>query len=154
VTAFFKNKVIPFLWEWEGIAYEDDPDDPGNNPPAWANQSYRGTKFGIDARSHPNVDIKNLTADEAIDIYWSEWIKDGCEHLPTPLDWVFFDACVNCGIGRAQSFLKSSGRDPKKFQEERIHFYNSLADSKPSLSKFRKGWINRVIDLSKKSGIA
>ena len=143
MTAFFKNKVIPFLWEWEGTTYENDPDDPGG-----------ATKYGIDQRSHPNVDIKNLTADEAIDIYWSEWIKDGCEHLPTPLDWVFFDACVNCGIGRAQSFLKSSGKDPKKFQEERIHFYNSLADSKPSLSKFRKGWINRVIDLSKKSGIA
>jgi len=143
MTSYFKNKVIPFLWEHEGTTYENDKDDPGGE-----------TRWGIDKRSHPNLEIKNITEEQAISVYWSEWIKDGCEHLPTPLDWVFFDACVNCGIGRAQSFLKSSGRDPKKFQEERIHFYNSLADSKPSLSKFRKGWINRVNDLSRETGLA
>jgi len=149
MTSFFKNKVIPFLWEHEGTTYEDDPDDPGN-----AGSKYRGTKYGIDARSHPNVDIKNLTSDEATQIYWSEWIKDGCEHLPQPLDWLFFDAAVNCGIGRAQQFLTASARDPQKFQKERIDFYNRLADQKPRLSKFLKGWIARVNDLSKEIGIA
>jgi lysozyme family protein len=148
VTAYFKNKVIPFLWEHEGTAYEDDPDDPGNT-----GSKYRGTKYGIDARSHPNVDIKNLTSEQATDIYWSEWIKDGCEHLPVPLDWLFFDACVNCGVGRAQQFLTESAKNPKKFQQERIDFYNRLADQKPRLAKFRKGWISRVIDLSKVAGV-
>jgi lysozyme family protein len=142
MTSYFKNKIIPFLWKWEGTTYENDPDDPGG-----------ATKYGIDQRSHPKVDIKNLTAEEATDIYWNEWIKDGCDHLPSPLDWLFFDACVNCGMGRAQQFLTASAKDPKKFQKERIDFYNRLADQKPRLSKYRKGWISRVIDLSKVAGV-
>ena len=143
MTAFFNNKVIPFLWEWEGTKYEDDPDDPGG-----------ATKYGIDKRSHPLVDIESLTAEGATQIYWNEWIKDGCEHLPSPLDWLFFDGCVNCGIGRAQQFLTASAKNPKKFQQERIDFYNRLADQNPKLSKYRKGWIARVQDLSKQAGIA
>jgi lysozyme family protein len=145
----FKKIIMPWIFKWEGTTYEDDPDDPGND-----GTKYRGTKYGIDARSHPNVDIKNLTEEKATDIYWSEWLKDGCDHLPSPLDWLFFDACVNCGIGRANQFLKDLGRDPKKFQQERIDFYNRLADQKPRLSKFRKGWIARVNDLSKVTGLA
>ena len=68
--------------------FEDDPDDRGG-----------ATKFGIDQRSHLNTDIKNLTAEQATEIYWSEWVKYGCEHLSPPIDWVFFNACVNCGNG-------------------------------------------------------
>jgi lysozyme family protein len=143
MTAYFRNKVIPFLWEWEGTVFENDPDDPGG-----------ATKYGIDQRSHPNVDIKNLTSEEAMDIYWQEWVKDGCEHLPAPLDWLFFDACVNCGIGRAQQFLNASARDPKKFQQERSDFYTRLAEQKPRLAKFKKGWLARVNDLSKVTGLA
>ena len=142
MTAFFKNKVIPFLWEWEGTKYENVEGDDGG-----------ATKFGIDQRSHPNVDIKNLTAEEATEIYWQEWVKDGCEHLPAPLDWLFFDACVNCGIGRAQKFLTASARDPKKFQQERNDFYTRLAEQKPRLAKFKKGWLARVNDLSKVTGL-
>ena len=142
MTAYFKNKVIPFLWEWEGTKYENVEGDDGG-----------ATKYGIDQRSHPNVDIKNLTAEQATEIYWNEWIKDGCEHLPAPLDWLFFDACVNCGIGRAQQFLNASSRDPKKFQQERVDFYTRLAEQKPRLAKFKKGWLARVNDLSKVTGL-
>ena len=142
MTAYFRNKVIPFLWEWEGTVFENDPDDPGG-----------ATKYGIDQRSHPNVDIKNLTAQEATDIYWNEWVKDGCEHLPAPLDWLFFDTAVNCGLGRAQQFLNASARDPKKFQQERSDFYTRLAEQKPRLAKFKKGWLARVNDLSKVAGV-
>ena len=142
MTALFRNKVIPFLWNWEGTTFENDPQDPGG-----------ATKFGIDQRSHPQVDIRNLTENEAINIYWGEWVNDGCEHLPSPIDWLFFDACVNCGIGRASAFLKDSNRDPKKFQDERRGFYNRLAQAKPHLGKFLKGWLARVDDLSKQVGL-
>jgi len=142
MTHYFKDKVIPFLWEHEGIEYENDKDDPGGE-----------TRWGIDKRSHPNLEIKNITEEEAISVYWSEWIKDGCEHLPQPLDWLFFDSAVNCGIGRAQKFLNASSRDPRKFQQERIDFYNRLADQKPTLNKFKKGWIARVNDLSRSCGL-
>ena len=143
MTARFKNVIIPWLFDHEGRAYENDPDDSGG-----------ATKFGIDQRSHPDVDIKNLTEDQATDIYWLEWIKDGCDHLPSPLDWIYFDACVNCGNYRASKFIDFSGRDPKKFQQLRIAFYYRLADQNPRLNKFLKGWINRVNDLSSVTGLA
>jgi len=142
MTAYFKNKVIPFLWKWEGVTYENDPDDPGG-----------ATKFGIDQRSHPSVKIKDLTEEQATEIYWNEWLKYACDHLPQPLDWIFFDAAVNCGLSRALKFLNASGRDPKKFQNERIGFYNRLAEQKPVLKKFLKGWLARVDDLSKATGL-
>jgi len=142
MTAYFKNKVIPFLWEHEGTVFENDPDDPGG-----------ATKFGIDQRSHPNLEIKNITEEEAISVYWNEWIKYACDHLPQPIDWIFFDACVNCGLSRASKFLNATFKDPRKIQQERIDFYNRLADQKPTLNKFKKGWIARVNDLSRSCGL-
>ena len=142
MTAYFKNKVIPFLWEHEGTNYENDKDDPGGE-----------TRWGIDKRSHPNVDIKNLTEEQAMEIYWNEWLKYACDHLPQPIDWIFFDAVVNCGLSRALKFMNVSGRDPKKFQNERRGFYNRLAEQKPVLKKFLRGWLARVDDLSKATGL-
>lgn len=142
MTAYFKHKVIPFLWEHEGTVFENDQDDPGG-----------ATKFGIDQRSHPSEDIRNLTEERATEIYWNEWIKYACDHFPQPIDWIFFDACVNCGLSRASKFLNASGRDPRKLQQERRGFYNRLAEQKPVLKKFLKGWMARVDDLSRETGL-
>ena len=40
------------------------------------------TKYGIDASSHPGVDIRNLSRSGAIAIYWLEWSKYKIESLP------------------------------------------------------------------------
>jgi len=149
MTAFFKKKVIPFLWEWEGTKYEDDPDDPGNNPPEGANKSYRGTKFGIDARSHPNVDIKNLTADQAMQIYWNDWIRLGVDHIPYPLNWCFFDSDQNNGLSRANLWLKLCGGDYNKYLDLRVEKYKSIASHNQGLAKELNGWLNRVDALRK-----
>jgi len=142
MTSRFKNVIIPWLFDHEGREFENDKDDPGG-----------ATRYGVDQRSHPNIDIKNLTADEATTIYWNEWLRYGCDHLPSPIDWLYFDAAVNCGVGRAHSFLNASGRDPKKYQDARRGFYNRLAEAKPTLKKFLKGWLARVDDLSRINGI-
>jgi lysozyme family protein len=149
MTAFFRNKVLPFLFLWEGTSYEDDPDDPGNTPPKGANQYYRGTKYGIDARSHPNIDIKNLTADSAGDIYWSDWLRMGCDHLSQNTGWVFFDTAQNLGIGRANEFLKQSNGNLGKFLDLREEKYRQIGQDHPRLEKFVRGWINRAEDLRK-----
>ena len=143
MTSRFKNVIIHWLFDHEGREFENDKDDPGG-----------ATRYGIDQRSHPSVDIKNLTEEQATSIYWSEWLKYACDHLPQPLDWIFFDACVNCGLSRALKFLNASGRDPKKFQDERRGFYNRLAEQKPVLKKFLRGWLARVDDLSRATGLA
>lgn len=139
MTERFKKIVIPWLFKWEGTKYENDPSDPGG-----------ATRFGIDQRSHPNVDIRHLTEQEAMDIYWNEyWIKCGCDHMDWPMSFIWFNCCVNCGIGRAQKIFKISGKNPKKFLDEQEDFYKRLAEARPSSKKFLKGWLNRTQDLRK-----
>ena len=143
MTDRFKNKIIPWLFSWEGTTYENDPDDAGG-----------ATKYGIDQRSHPHVDIKALTADEATGIYWTEWCNLDCDKYAQPMDWVFFNAAVNCGIGRANLLDKQSRSNPSLFLSLQDNFYKSLAEKKPSLKKFLKGWLARTEDLRKVTGLS
>ena len=47
--------------------YVCNPADPGGE-----------TNFGISKRSYPDVDVKNLTRDQAVDIYWNDWWLKFC----------------------------------------------------------------------------
>jgi len=129
---------LPFLFKWEG-GYDNDPEDPGGE-----------TKFGIDKRSHPDVDIRHLTKEQATEIYWrAYWVKYGCEWLEQPLGEVFFNACVNCGPARARLLLQGLpipwAAGP--FLDGQEAFYRRLAAARPPLQKFLKGWLNRTADL-------
>lgn len=55
------------------------------------------TKYGIDASSHPGVDIANLTRDQAIAIYWEEWGHYNIDSLPEKIAIAQFDVRVNGG---------------------------------------------------------
>lgn len=131
---------MPFIFEWEGTRLEIDPHDPGGM-----------TKFGIDKRSHPSVNIAGLTASAATDIYWQEWNTDGCEPMPSPYAEVFFDTAINMGLSRAQEFDKQiPGADAKAFLDLRDAKYNDIADSHKDLQRYRQGWHNRTAALRKR----
>jgi lysozyme family protein len=50
--------------------FQNDPGDPGNwTGGAQGVGELKGTKFGISAHEFPDLDIKNLTQDQAIDAY-------------------------------------------------------------------------------------
>ena len=55
------REAVEVVLKNEG-GYVSDPNDPGGE-----------TKFGISKRSFPDLDIKNLTREEAIDIYLNNW---------------------------------------------------------------------------------
>lgn len=143
-------KMIPWLFQWEGTTFENDPDDPGG-----------ATKFGVDLRSyaqdHPGAsvaDIRNLTGDQATAVYWNDyWQKFGCEEMPFPLGEVYFNACVNCGETRAKSLLQQAsgpGDDiatAKNFLDYQDGFYHRLASARAASAKFLPGWLNRTADL-------
>ena len=127
-------KLMPFIFKWEG-GYDNDPDDPGGE-----------TNYGIDRRSHPNVDIKNLTRDDARQIYWIEyWVKHRCGEYEAPLGEVFFNACVNCGPGRALKILRTHRTAPDYLDEQEA-YYRRLVKATPGSQKFLKGWLNRTRD--------
>lgn len=134
---------MPFIFEWEGEEYENDPHDPGG-----------ATKFGIDQRSHPGVDIKNLTKDQATDIYWSEWIADGCDEKGSPFAEVFFNCAVNMGLSRAKQFDAGvNGEDAKGFLDLQESYYRKLASSHKNFQKYLKGWLNRTTALRDRFGL-
>jgi Glycosyl hydrolase 108 len=145
ISPRFGN-FFPFIMKWEcvrdkkgRVIAENDPDDPGGL-----------TKYGIDHRSHPKVNIRQLTETQARNIYWKEyWLKNQCETLPPGLGEVHFNACVNAGAGRAAKLMAASQGSWHRYLDEQEAFYRRLAASKPSLGKFLKGWLNRTADLRK-----
>jgi lysozyme family protein len=132
------NSFIGFIFEWEGTTFENDPSDPGG-----------ATKYGIDQRSHPGVDIKNLTREGAEAIYFEEWTVEKIESMPEGLGEVYFNACVNCGQGRANKLLALSS-DAKGFLDQQDAFYRRLVEARPNSLKFLKGWLNRTAALRRR----
>lgn len=142
---------MPFILEWEG-GYDHDPDDPGGE-----------TKYGIDKRSHPAEDIRNLTRERATEIYWQEyWSKIRADLLPKGVGEVCMNIAVNAGYGRAAKWLQqavgekvdgvigphtlSSAQDAGEGIAEVLldrteAHYRSIGRGK--LAKFLKGWLNR-----------
>lgn len=144
-------KAVEFVLKHEG-GYSNDSNDPGGE-----------TKFGISKRAYPNLDIKNLTRDKAIEIYKRDYWDKLPDTLPAAIHCVLFDCAVNAGAGRAIRLLQSAikvnpdsqwGRLSQsalnkfdenevllRFATERIMFYSALS----TFSRFGKGWINRVV---------
>lgn len=125
------EKAVAFVLSHEGL-YSNNPADPGGE-----------TKYGISKRAHPDMDIKNLTLDEAKAIYRNGYWDDcNCDMLPYPFDVAIFDTAVNMGKTAA---LKIKGRSETfaEFCLFRIKYYVDLK------GQVMEGWINRVIDLYK-----
>lgn len=76
--------------------YVNNPADPGGE-----------TKFGISKRAYPDLDIANLTLEQAKAIYKRDyWDRAQCETLPHDVSFQLFDTAVNSGIGQAIRFLQ------------------------------------------------
>lgn len=132
------TKVIEFILQHEG-GYVNRKDDPGGE-----------TNMGISKRAYPNLDIKNLKKQQAVEIYFKDyWLKAGCEQLDFPLAACQFDCAVNAGISRANKFLEACHGDYRLYVELRNTFYLDLIKRKPSMAVFKKGWLNRTGDLRK-----
>jgi lysozyme family protein len=101
------------------------------------------TKFGIDARSHPGVDIAALTAESARAIYEAEWKVSPANSLPDDLGFVYFDTRINCGSRPAWRWLERH-LDCAAYLNARDEYYWQLADDHPKLRKFLHGWLNRT----------
>jgi lysozyme family protein len=135
------------------------------------------TKYGIDASSHPGVDIKDLTRPQAIEIYHQEWKWRNMDALPEKLAVACFDVFVNGGFAvkwlqyalniiggiaglrlivdgdlGAKTLVAAQACDQdavlRYFINERDARFVALA-TRPSQKQFLAGWEQRDTDLRK-----
>lgn len=155
------DQIVETVLRHEG-GYVNDPADPGGE-----------TKYGISKKSYPHLDVRNLTIDQAKDIYYRDWwlrlrlneIRD--DAVATKI----LDTCVNVGartgIRLLQRALRAIGRpvavdgivgpetiravnevEPLQLLEalrsEQADYYRELIRRNPKLAQFEKGWTNRA----------
>lgn len=128
----------------------------------------RGTKYGISAGAFPKLDIKNMTLEQAKDIYLEHyWHPSGAAACPSGVDYMVFDSAVNNGVGSAARFLqravgaqddgkvgpktlaavaKAAIADPdgllEEFQAQRIWHHMKI---KSMVDEFGLGWSRRLV---------
>jgi lysozyme family protein len=132
-------------------SFSNDKNDPGG-----------ATKFGISQRSYPNVDIKNLTIDQAKAILRADYWDAVCgDELPDPLSHLVFDAAVNQGVHVAKCLMQealgvkvdgvigkvtlaaargSTNKECAKFMSLRAMRYIGTKN----FDIYGKGWFNRL----------
>ena len=96
-------RAVGRLLDNEG-GYSDDTRDRGEE-----------TKYGISKREYPELDIKSLTREQAVGIYYRDWwTRYGYSKLPGAVGAKLFDLAVNIGPGHAtrclQRALRACGR--------------------------------------------
>ncbi len=134
---------IPIILTFEG-GYVNHPDDPGGE-----------TKYGIAKRYHPTLDIKNLTLDEAKEIYYRDyWLASHAHKIPDlKLALIYFDTAVNCGVATAMRLLKRLPLNAFYYQgsglwqdylHEREIYYQHIVQANSAEAVFLHGWENRL----------
>lgn len=126
---------------YEG-GYSLDESDPGGE-----------TNFGISKRYHPNVDVKNLTKEKAVEIYKLEyWDKLQLDIFKNArFRFKVFDISVNQGPGIAASFLHNV-RDKDtifgvwELVEMQMKRYVEKVKENPVKLKYLRGWTVRAFD--------
>jgi len=144
--------------------FTDNPSDPGN----WTGGKIMsgkllGTKYGIAANTYPDLDIKNLTVEQAKAIYYEDWyLANGIERFTTAMQFQMFDAAFNHGMKNASKIFQravgaiddgiigtqtlscASLYDENdvllRFLAKRMMFYTSL----DAFKDFGAGWSNRI----------
>lgn len=149
------NKCIEVVLKNEG-GYVNHPNDPGGE-----------TNFGIAKRFFPDEDIKNLTIERAKELYYSRfWLPMNLEGIIyEEIVLQIFDFGINAGRGRAikkaqklcgievdgicgpnttKAINNYVGDFLEAYKAKRKEYYIRLAERKPKLKVFLKGWLNRV----------
>lgn len=116
-----------------------------------ANDAGKGeTNMGINKTANPDVDVKNLTRDQAVALYKERyWNGIGADSLPANIRAIAFDAAVNHGVSTANRLVAASGGDPERLIELRRAEYQKLLERNPEkFGKYEKSWMSRLDQLS------
>jgi hypothetical protein len=107
------------------------------------------SKFGVNQAANPDVDVKNLTQDQAKQILQTRYIDKVVTPSMSPqMQMVAADSAVNMGVAKTNELLAQAGGDPQKMIELRKAEYERLAKNDPAqYAASLPGWLNRLNDL-------
>jgi lysozyme family protein len=144
-------KAIANVLLHEG-GYVNHPEDPGGE-----------TNFGISKRAYPNLNIRSLTREDAMDIYRRDyWLPIKGDQLPPAVAIYLMDTAVNVGVSRAIRMLQKvvgavddGSIGPKTIEAvkatpnalqlldaARLAYYRRL----PTFATFGRGWTRRAAE--------
>lgn len=152
------EQAIEILLKHEG-GYVNHPKDPGGE-----------TNFGIAKRFYPDLNIRTLTKEDAVEIYRRDfWEKCKIELLPPALRLIVFDCAVNQGPGVAVGLLQAAvgskvdgvlgpetltklqGLNVTKVLEKYAALRLERYQRNPKFAYFGDGWTKRLLDVALKS---
>lgn len=112
----------------------------------------KGTKYGVSAMAYPDLDIENLTLEQAKQIYFKDyWLKLGLDKFEPALRLIAFDAAINHGVSAALAILNKTNRVStvteklKLFEAERLAIYNRQPEAVKQ--QFLNGWKKRLANI-------
>lgn len=147
------KNCIDFILKHEG-GYVNNPKDPGGE-----------TNYGIAKKFYPDLNIRQLTKDQAAEIYYRDyWLKAKCDQMPLPVALMVLDSSVNQGISAASKILQRA-LNIKDDGVIGINTLTAIKNSKPSqllpemlaqrckyyadtknVDVFGLGWYRRCVD--------
>ena len=146
--------------------FTNDPKDRGNWTTGVIGKGQcKGTKYGISAMTYPDLDIRNLTLDQAKAIYKRDWWdRINADDLHPAIVFQVWDFAVNAGMGTAKRKLQKAVNVAEdgiigpmtikaikkadlndvlmKFNSAKLKHYTSLS----TWPRYGKGWTNRTAD--------
>lgn len=159
----FQTAILVVLRHEGG--YVNDKDDAGGE-----------TKYGISKRAYPNLDIANLTVDQATQIYYRDWWVhfDYNQITDCSLATKLFDSAVNLGASRANKLLQrclnvngfpnmvddgqfgpvtikainscDATTILSAFRQAQANYYQAVVKVHPEDQKFLNGWLARAAE--------
>ena len=128
------------------------------------------TKYGISQRAYPDLDIKELTEQEAKNIYRLDyWIPSKASKVPAQIREIYFDMVVNFGQRSAVKVLQQAcngkntynikvdglignatigackNLEPDRLRAYRVLKFARIVIKKPSQERFWFGWYRRAL---------
>lgn len=129
--------------------FTKDPRDPGN----WTSGklgvgSLKGTKYGIAASAYPELDIENLTLEQARDIRKRKyWEASGCDSMSWERALCVYDCAINQGESAEELIAKHAGSDVVEFMTARAQRYAA----NPHIATFGHSWFHRMFLIFKQA---
>lgn len=106
------------------------------------------TQYGISQKYNPDVNVKNITKKQAIDIYREKHYKPLMKHMSDFSEKsraIILDASVNQGPNFAKHLIDNVGNNPEKLVNARQAKYDDLKNKNPAkYGQYHQGWTNRL----------